>query len=342
MKFQRSLLVVLSLLASGASAHAQNVIYLRAPSAWLGFSYSSRTEVRSQDGEERLRETVITVDTVVPESPAAEAGLRKGDVIREVNGLRASPQLIGSLSSTLRPDDTVTLTIARGDDERRLNVVAAERPADYPVAAGRLFDLEGDSVRVAVREMIEGARARVDSMVLPRVMFRRGDGDVRVFGFDADSVFFRDLPDSLRLHMDSTLIRLREGSLFNMLSDSAFAGRVLSFERDGDDFAVGAGPMMRGFLSVGINAIGGAVLQEVSPGLGDYFGVDAGLLVVSVSPDTPAARAGLEEGDVIVRAGDIAIDDVGQLRSAVRRADEELKLEVVRKRRNLTLTLPLD
>ncbi len=47
--------------------------------------------------------------------------------------------------------------------------------------------------------------------------------------------------------------------------------------------------------------IAGAHVQQFAA-LKDYFGVDSGLLVLSVLPGTPAARAGLRDGDVITRA----------------------------------------
>jgi serine protease Do len=40
-------------------------------------------------------------------------------------------------------------------------------------------------------------------------------------------------------------------------------------------------------------------VQELTPQLASYFGADAGVLVESVSDDSPAARAGLRAGDVI-------------------------------------------
>ena len=47
----------------------------------------------------------------------------------------------------------------------------------------------------------------------------------------------------------------------------------------------------RGRLGVGI--------QELTPQLAEYFGTKDGVLVTSVEPETPAAKAGLKAGDVI-------------------------------------------
>jgi S1-C subfamily serine protease len=43
----------------------------------------------------------------------------------------------------------------------------------------------------------------------------------------------------------------------------------------------------------------GVTVQELSPQLADYFGVDDGVLVSSVTEESVAAAAGLQAGDVI-------------------------------------------
>ncbi|MCX6555698.1 MAG: PDZ domain-containing protein [Candidatus Aminicenantes bacterium] len=55
----------------------------------------------------------------------------------------------------------------------------------------------------------------------------------------------------------------------------------------------------------------GVVLQELNPDLAPYFGVktDEGALIVRVEKDTPAEKAGLKAGDVIVQMGEKAVKD---------------------------------
>ena len=56
------------------------------------------------------------------------------------------------------------------------------------------------------------------------------------------------------------------------------------------------GKVMRGYLGVHI--------QDVTPELAKQFGLNqgGGVLIGDVSPDTPAAKAGLKRGDVITAA----------------------------------------
>jgi serine protease Do len=87
--------------------------------------------------------------------------------------------------------------------------------------------------------------------------------------------------------------------------------------------------------------LAGAHVQRF-PALKQYFGVDSGLLVLSVVPGTPAADAGLRDGDVIVGAGGKAITSPMDLSRALNaaRSRASLTLEIVRqrKRRNIDLT----
>lgn len=163
--------------------------------------------------------------------------------------------------------------------------------------------------------------------------------------------------DSLRLrgfmNMDSLNIRIqqmgRPGAFYYSAGDSAFfRGRIdwdsTFFGRMNWDSAFtgnyqpGAYTMITSF---GNRAIAGAELSELNEGLGEYFGVDDGVLVMRVPDGTPAARAGLEAGDVIVRAGDRAVNSIADLRTAISRAGRgsELALEVVRKRERIRIDL---
>ena len=86
--------------------------------------------------------------------------------------------------------------------------------------------------------------------------------------------------------------------------------------------------------------LAGAHVQRFAA-LKDYFGVDSGLLVLSVVPGTPAADAGLRDGDVIVAAGGKPIASPMQLSRALQyaRARASLTLDIVRQRKRQTVEL---
>jgi len=88
------------------------------------------------------------------------------------------------------------------------------------------------------------------------------------------------------------------------------------------------GHVTRGKLGVGI--------QDVDQALAESFGLDVprGALVASVEKGGPAAKAGLQEGDVILGFDGQPIDSAGQLPSAVAATDpgKAVSLQVWRDR----------
>ena len=103
------------------------------------------------------------------------------------------------------------------------------------------------------------------------------------------------------------------------------------------------GPVAPGDVTVNVYyedmTVAGARVQRFAA-LKEYFGVDSGVLVLSVVPGTPAARAGLRDGDVIVRAGGKTVTDPGRLSRQIERASgNSLSLEIVRQRKKQTIVL---
>ena len=98
------------------------------------------------------------------------------------------------------------------------------------------------------------------------------------------------------------------------------------------------GQVSRGWLGVGI--------QDMTPELAKVFGLDKakGSLVTGVMPSTPAEKAGLQKGDVILRLNGESIENSNALRNAVAdaRADATVELELVRNKVVMMLSVQLD
>lgn len=64
----------------------------------------------------------------------------------------------------------------------------------------------------------------------------------------------------------------------------------------------------------------GLMLEGLTPQLRAYFGApnDAGLLVAQVAPDSPAARAGVQVGDVITQVNHQRVQGADDIMSATR------------------------
>jgi serine protease Do len=94
------------------------------------------------------------------------------------------------------------------------------------------------------------------------------------------------------------------------------------------------GSIERGYLGVEI--------QQVTPEIAKAIGLDApkGALVASVQPDSPAAKAQLEPGDVIVSFNDQPVKEMRDLPRLVAATDPDAKAELVvlRDKKEITLT----
>jgi hypothetical protein len=88
----------------------------------------------------------------------------------------------------------------------------------------------------------------------------------------------------------------------------------------------------------------GAMVESLTPQLGDFFGVKdgSGMLVRSVEKGSVAEAAGLKAGDVIIRVGTDRVNDAGDWRRALRNKSGNVPIGIVRDKReqNLTVKIP--
>jgi membrane-associated protease RseP (regulator of RpoE activity) len=298
---------------------------------------------------------------VVPESPAARAGLAAGDTIVRINGLAATSQVI---NSPFEPGDTVVLRIRRAGSEREFTVVAAERSPRFEAFTARVQ--LSDSVVHEVARRMATLRAHVDTLgreqaiILERL---RGDSAI-VLRFGNDTTHFRFGPgfegsvrlDSLRrfMHPDSMPWRLHVDSLRaqawhfdqrarTLLDSVPGLGEGRLWFQHGDSVHVMFGPneIIASGMSLGLRAVAGAELTELNAGLAEYFGTDDGVLVLNARAGTPAARAGLQAGDVIMQAGETRVSSIQQLRRAIDRTRPGTAVQLHVMRRGQTVELNL-
>lgn len=119
------------------------------------------------------------------------------------------------------------------------------------------------------------------------------------------------------------------------------------FKIDGKDRDVVVLPDMRGFAPhvqmMNFRGRLGVQLQDLNEGLGEYFQTSEGALVTSVVEDSPAEKAGIRAGDVIVRFGGEDIEDSEDLSRAVREADEgAVEVTLIRKGIRMTVRPELE
>ncbi len=114
--------------------------------------------------------------------------------------------------------------------------------------------------------------------------------------------------------------------------------RLLSLDDDDDPMVLHVGSHRGGYL--------GVHLLELTPALREHFGAprDAGILVADVESGTPAAKAGLQVGDVVTRVDGERVESSRDLSRAIRRkkAGETVKIEVQRNKSARTLTATIE
>jgi serine protease Do len=78
--------------------------------------------------------------------------------------------------------------------------------------------------------------------------------------------------------------------------------------------------------------------------LAEFFGVHEGILVKSVSHDSPADKAGVKAGDVIVKVGEAKVANARQITAALRdaRPDRALPIVVMRNHKETPLNVMLE
>ncbi len=88
----------------------------------------------------------------------------------------------------------------------------------------------------------------------------------------------------------------------------------------------------------------GVEAESLSPQLAGYFGVKDGVLIRSVLEDSPAQKAGLKAGDVIVKVGDTKVTTPREVSNALRSIEskETVPVIVMRDRKEMTVNVALD
>ena len=88
----------------------------------------------------------------------------------------------------------------------------------------------------------------------------------------------------------------------------------------------------------------GVEAESLSPQLAGYFGVKDGVLIRSVLEDSPAQKAGLKAGDVIVKVGDEKVTTPREVSSTIRSMEskETVPVTIMRDRKEMTVNVALD
>ena len=346
------------------AGHAQVATARR---GWFGFSFGVARDRRA--GRQPIE--TVSIESVVSGSPADRAGLRSGDVLLRIDTGPATARSLDGVARRAAAGDTLRLRVRGAGGARDLTLVAAARPEVIHVVrgsrGGRLY--LADSLVVRAQSVLDSIRADVVDvrMVLgegasgtpAEVIIRDAVGEerrIRVRQGNAEEIA-RNLRAALDRQRASAPMRIQIES--ELQSAEELRRVVQDLERLRRDHARAAAgshalrdsmlvwrevrPPPRYGLAMSATSVGiaGAEFRPLAPEMRPYFGVDSGLLVLSVGPGTPAARAGLLPGDVVITAGGRRARSVPELAASLREMGENgLTLDVIRQQKRRTIRIP--
>lgn len=305
---------------------------------WLGFAFDSAG--------------AVVVRRIERGSPAARAGLQIGDTIVTLNGRPVTAASL--LNERLEPGDTVRLGLRRRGLAQRLVLVAERRRFPRSTSVVALSDsvivtVTEDSVRRVIRIHLDSMLAHLDKADLPFVRVDVEDPSEPSRYAQPWSVTVFQYPSS------AIVRRLVPGDSIGQVITRAYSVTPLVPTQPPPPPPTEPPPPateplppppspVEGIWVIGRYSVAGAEFVELNPGLARYFdGAREGLLVLRVSPGTPAEQAGLQPGDVVVAIDGRRVREIGDLRWVVARPrQEEIRLEVVREgdEKELTMEVP--
>lgn len=289
------------------------------PAGWLGVNVKSIAELPDADITVLGRRVGVIVREVTPESAAARAGIITGDVITRVDDFDiAGTADLGALLSSLPAGQAIKLRAIRDHQPVELNAVLGPRPNTEPrdlmapFAPSLQPELsERDQLEKRLEELIVSIRgyqksppSRETSEAIREleIEIRRIYDDLRALGPENTGPPPRDRQPASRPEYPS-------GNL------------------------TGEAPIREISFQVGFTA------RELTPQLAAILHARAGVLVSKVAKDSPAERAGLKAGDVIIGTQERVLPNVSQLQAFLAAQHGTIALKVVRTRESIVVTI---
>ena len=306
------------------------------PRGWLGVSFEGGLVEETGRGAVLVATDYPQIFSVSPGSPAAQAGLRRGDRILSIEGtdVRKEPVV---LDDVFRPGRNVQLGVERAGARRQVQVRVTERPDRW----------------IVMREMPDSALiAELPRWSEPwaRTFEFQNSGDWNgLIRFPVDSAFFQVLrqgaPGFQEIIVSQFLpdqsVRVtrsepgeRGNARLNVSVSPDVRTRVMTWT-DG----VAATPFV--MLSGDLGYAFGARLTTLSPMLrAELDAPEGGVLVLEVAPASPAERAGLRPLDVLVRAdGKLLENPISIARAVSTKEVKSLRLELIRRGKDEVVTV---
>lgn len=244
-------------------------------------------------------DNVAVVTQVIPESPAAKAGIKVGDVLKTVG--EQSVYVYEELLAVLRkktPGERMVLSLLRGEEKIDASIKLDVRPGTRGSAAEPFYGIVGED--------------QEDKIVLNTVT---AGGPADVAGLKPGDVIKTINGEAAKDY----------NSWISGVKDFAIGDKVeLQVQRGEEELAIsvtlgrkpGTGPASTAIMGIqGENAEG-----------------KPGAVLTSITEDGPSEKAGLKANDIVVKVGDEEIKEYDELIAAIRarQAGDEMPVEVKR------------
>ncbi len=243
------------------------------------------------------------------------------------------------------------VTVIDADDNRyRAKVVGADPPSDVAVLKvdnpnGKLVPLPfGDSGAVRAGDVVLaiGNPFGVGHTVTMGIVSAKGRSGMGIVDYEdfiqTDAAINPGNSGGALIAMDGRLIGINTAILSRT---GAYAGIGFAVP------AAMAQPIMNSLLESGKVERGflGVNIQTIEPGLAEALNLSStrGALVSDVTQDSPAAKAGLKQGDVIIEFDGSPVADASVLRNVVaaKKPGQTVKIEISRDGQRSTLSVVL-
>lgn len=275
--------------------------------ATAAFAASNATQTNQPAAADEVGLVIVSVD---PDGPAAAAGVARGDILLFIGGEATNSNAdVTKAVASLTAGDDVDLVVTHGDDERTLTVTTGDRNGRAYLGIQPYYGMQQ---QVAPQMGVVPPATTAAGATIVDVV---ADGPAGAAGVQPGDVIVSVNGEAL--------------SASNTLADAIAAMQpgdtaTLEVQRSGEndtlsvDVTLSENPDKAGVAFLGVQysqspdsrmnrmPFGGQTMPSM-PGMpfSDHgnmpFGdVEAGVVVVSVAADSPAAAAGLAEGDVIV------------------------------------------
>jgi S1-C subfamily serine protease len=268
----------------------------------------ARARARAARTAQEAAETGIVIVSVVPDGPAAQAGVARGDILLKIDDQTVDrPADLARYLAKLEAGDEVTLTVLHGDEERTLTATLGERQPYLGLVLcsepGPLVAVEIPPLRLgaAVTQVVPGSPADAAGL-------QEGDIIIAVDGQQVDVE--NDLADLIAAHRpgDEVMLEVQRPGEDEPLEIEVALG---AHPDDEDRAYLGVSYLPRPrvewfredvplpktwYIPRPLDRLFPEGMPFVLPPDRD---LTQGVIVRAVAEDSPAADAGLEEGDII-------------------------------------------